>query len=150
MHKQNKTNRDTGLEQVLENMYRVDNPVQEARPYIDWSKHGGDKVKDEKCPKCGEVHPINASCGTAHEDNSLDDWNADMESENQAGYIQIDLQTGGVQTISPDEVEQAVNNLEHIPSGEGTSDWDAWRGEEYMVVAVPRVVHWPKTAAYKH
>ena len=61
MHKQDKTNREIGLEDIMESMYS------EARPYIDWSKHGGDKVKDEKCSKCGEVHPINASCGVAHE-----------------------------------------------------------------------------------
>jgi len=86
----------------------------------------------------------------ANEGESLDDWNDYMnaEEENTAGYIQIDLYTGGVQTVSPDEVEQAVKGLEHIPSGQGVSDWDAWRGEEYMVVAVPRTVHWPKTAAY--
>ena len=75
---------------------------------------------------------------------------APSPAQNTAGYIQIDLNTGGIQTISPDEVEQATRGLEHIPAGEGTSDWDAWRGEEYMIVAVPKVVHWPETGAYQH
>tara|TARA_R110002051_G_scaffold8508_2_gene35494 strand:- start:829 stop:1149 length:321 start_codon:yes stop_codon:yes gene_type:complete len=75
---------------------------------------------------------------------------APSPAQHTAGYIQIDLNTGGIQTISPDEVEQATRGLEHIPAGEGTSDWDAWRGEEYMIVAVPKVVHWPETGAYQH
>ena len=50
MHKQDNTNRDTGLDSIMESMYS-----NEAK----------------KCPKCGKVHPINASsCGT-HE--AIDD-----------------------------------------------------------------------------
>jgi len=48
----------------------------------------------EACPKCGKVHPINASCGKPHsEDNSLDDWNAKMQGEEgfQSGdFVDID------------------------------------------------------------
>lgn len=148
--------------------------LQEGSPYSDWHKKApnpgqtlrrGDTLtgKDRTsalfdiCPKCnGEGcehcdgtgrHPKPEE---ANEGESLDDWNDYMNAEEQkvSGYIQIDLYTGGVQTVSPDEVEQAVKGLEHIPSGQGVSDWDAWKGEEYMVVAVPRTVHWPKTAAY--
>ena len=95
MHKQNKSDREVGLENIMESMYTAaahktvtcdkcngegcdhcdgtgKHTVKEARPYIDWSKHGGDKVKDEKCPKCGEVHTINAGCSKVHEAGASD------------------------------------------------------------------------------
>lgn len=50
MHKQDNTNRDTGLDSIMESMYS-----NEAK----------------ECPECGKVHPINASCGSAHE--AIDD-----------------------------------------------------------------------------
>ena len=48
---------------------------------------------DKVCPKCGKVHPINASCGKVHEDNSLDAWNTKMQGEEgfQIGdFVDID------------------------------------------------------------
>jgi hypothetical protein len=138
-------------------------PEDERRPGVGKSRPSAlmDPERWVDCPECeaGKL-PDGSTCehcdGTgrhpkpANEGESLDDWNDSMERENEAGYIQIDLYTGGVQTISLDEVEQATRELEHIPSGEGVSDWDAWKGEEYMVVAVPKVVQWPQTAAYQH
>ena len=60
--------KDKDAQLMMEALQQVDKKdvVQEARPYIDWSQHGGAK-KEEPCPKCGDVHPINASCGVAHE-----------------------------------------------------------------------------------
>jgi len=99
------------------------------------------------CEHCGGSgrHPKPEK---ANEGESLDDWNDYMnaEGENTAGYIQIDLYTGSVQTVSPDQVQQAVRGLDKVGPDSGDSDWDAWRGEEYMVVAIPRTVHWPKSA----
>ena len=50
MHKQDNTNRDNGLDAIMESMYNA-----------------GAK----ECPKCGKVHTVNASCGSAHE--AIDD-----------------------------------------------------------------------------
>ena len=213
MDTQNRTNRDPGLENIMESMYSEKHTTKtcehckgtgkhdiktaagvitkdcdkckgSGEVVVKWEEDGAkdhvpphdkDKLKrakkrgydskkegEVKCSKCGEVHLLSAGCGGPHteadDDNSLDAWNTKMQGEEQpeepedhtAGYIQIDLNTGGVQTISPDEVEQAVRGLEHIPSGQGVSDWDAWRGEEYMIVAVPKNVGWPQTAAYQH
>jgi hypothetical protein len=55
MHKQNRTNRDIDLENIMESMYTAASlePLSEG--------------PEETCPKCGKVHPINASCGKVHE-----------------------------------------------------------------------------------
>ena len=58
MHKQDNTNRDTGLDSIMESMYNA----AAKEPLNDEAK---------ECPKCGKVHPINASCGSAHE--AIDD-----------------------------------------------------------------------------
>ena len=148
--------------EALQKVNETDQPTPVPYP-VSGDKQRTPALFGKDCPECEDGKlPDGSTCehcdGTgrhlkpeeANEGESLDDWNDYMnaEEENTAGYIQIDLYTGGVQTVSPDEVEQAVKGLEHIPSGQGVSDWDAWRGEEYMVVAVPRTVHWPKTAAY--
>jgi len=66
--------KDKDAQLMMEALQQVDKKdvVQEARPYIDWSQHGGAK-KEEPCPKCGDVHPINASCGVAHEADVKED-----------------------------------------------------------------------------
>ena len=58
MHKQDNTNRDTGLDSIMESMYNA----AAKEPLNDEAK---------ECPKCGKVHPINASSCGAHE--AIDD-----------------------------------------------------------------------------
>ena len=71
MHKQDNTNRDTGLESIMESMYS-----NEAK----------------ECPKCGKVHPINASsCGT-HE--AIDDPDDQYNTAYQV-HPDLDAAAGG-------------------------------------------------------
>ena len=60
MHKQDNTNKDIGLESIMESMYS-----NEAK----------------ECPKCGKVHPINASSCGAHEaiDDPDDQYNTEYQ-----------------------------------------------------------------------
>jgi len=96
----------------------------------------------KKCDRCGGDGELDAA-GDRDDPGVVKE--AGDPAQNTAGYIQIDLYTGGVQTISPESVNQAIEGLKHVPAGEGESDWDAWTGEEYMIVAVPKTVHWPQT-----
>tara|TARA_Y100000310_G_C20288285_1_gene625978 strand:- start:91 stop:666 length:576 start_codon:yes stop_codon:yes gene_type:complete len=59
-------------------------------------------------------------------------------AEDVAGYIQIDLYNGSVQTIRPEEVGPAVEGLDKVGPDTGDSDWNAWKGEEYMIAAIPK------------
>jgi hypothetical protein len=91
MHKQNRSDREVGLENIMESMYKAAalEPLCEKHDTAkcdhcggtgnhgdqDCKKCGGDgwidakdvvKEDDEVCPKCGKVH-INAGCGVKHE-----------------------------------------------------------------------------------
>ena len=84
MHKQDNTNRDKGLESIMESMYTAAalEPLSEKTVTCDKCKGEGCdhcngtgkhvvKEEDEVCPKCGKVHTINASSCGAHE--AIDD-----------------------------------------------------------------------------
>ena len=54
------------------------------------------------------------------------------------GWIHIDLYTGSIRTIHSSEIGDAIEGLEHIGPDSGDSDWDVWKGEEYMIAGIPR------------
>jgi len=68
MHKQDNTNRDPGLDAIMESMYKA----AAKEPLNDEAK---------ECPECGKVHTINAGCGGAHEaiDDPDDQYNTEYQ-----------------------------------------------------------------------
>lgn len=102
MHKQDNTNRDTGLDSIMESMYNA----AAKEPLNDEAK---------ECPKCGKVHTVNASCGSAHE--AIDD--------EDTGRIPHDVDSFGTGTIGTDadgtEIEQG-HIVQYDPTGAHQSD----------------------------
>ena len=93
MHKQNKTNREVGLENIMESMYTAAalEPLSEKTVTCDKSNGEGCEhcngtgkhtvEEGEGCPKGGKVHTINAGCSKAHEATS---WRQhDVDHHNQ-------------------------------------------------------------------
>lgn len=97
MHTQNRSDREIGLENIMESMYKAAalEPLSEKHATAkcdhcggtgnhgdqDCKKCGGDgwidakdvvKEDDEVCPKCGKVHTINAGCSKVHEAGASD------------------------------------------------------------------------------
>ena len=92
-----------------------------------------DRVCKKEKDRINEGSPKEISGDRWSEEGDPFDGHADV-----AGYILIDLYTGAVQSIATSEVEDAVKGLERIGPDTGDSDWDVWKGEEYMVAAIPR------------
>ena len=92
MHKQNRSDREVGLENIMESMYKAAalEPLCEKHDTAkcdhcsgsgnhgdkECKKCGGDgwidakdvvKEDDEVCPKCGKVHLLKAGCSKVHE-----------------------------------------------------------------------------------
>ena len=93
MHKQNRSDREVGLENIMESMYTAAalEPLSEKTVTCDKCNGEGCEhcngtgkhtvEEGEVCPKCGKVHTINAGCSKAHEATS---WRQhDVDHHNQ-------------------------------------------------------------------
>ena len=74
MHKQNRSDREVGLENIMESMYS-EKTVTCSKCQGKGCEHcdgtGTHTVEEgEACPKCGKVHTINAGCSKVHEAGS--------------------------------------------------------------------------------
>tara|TARA_R110002051_G_scaffold70927_6_gene127796 strand:+ start:330 stop:731 length:402 start_codon:yes stop_codon:yes gene_type:complete len=119
--------KDKEAELIWEALQQVDKKdvVQEARPYIDWSKHG-----KEECPKCGEVHPINASCGVAHEADvkeSDGEWASNIAAMRKEidEYLTTSVHTTGAEDLKDyvlaiiDRYALPVDTIADVPTSTG-------------------------------
>jgi len=145
MHKQDNTNRDPGLDAIMESMYKA----AAKEPLNDEAK---------ECPECGKVHPINASCGGAHEANSLDDWNDKMNKDddqyNTSNQVHPDLDDAAngsliewINTQADGENGEAfvANLIQFIKDTEGVDDDDTGRvpsAQDYNDIARGRSTSW--------
>ena len=68
------------------------------------------------------------------------------DHEDVSGYIQINLYNGAVESIATSEVKDAVEGLDRIGPDTGESDWDVWKGEEYMIAGIPKSTYQDRAA----
>lgn len=99
MHKQDHTTTDKGLDNIVEAMYTVAALEPLSEKHATTKKecthcNGTGKHGDKDCPKCNGTGEI-VITGGAHEANSLDDWNAKMNRDDETGRIPHDVDSFG-------------------------------------------------------
>ena len=118
MHKQNRSDREIGLENIMESMYS-EKTVPCSKCQGKGCEHcdgtGTHTVEEgEVCPKCGKVHTINAGCSKVHEaDSDIDHHNQYMMDRDLLNPLHAAAQRAGAKNITDWMIKQIKDQGDH-------------------------------------